>query len=107
MAFKVESLQEMNTIAETMSSYATEAEAQTKKVVTAVEQLDALISGQGVDEALTKLKDSITENADSATKVLKYVSLFIKSNAQSLSANEDETANVLNNVQNTLNNITL
>ena len=107
MAFKIESLQEMKTIANTLSQYSDEAAAETSKVVGAVEQLDNLISGQGVDEALVKLKDSVATNAKSASDTLKYVSLFIKSQVASYTQNEDDTDTTLSNVQNTLDNIVI
>lgn len=105
MAFKVESLAELRSIADTMYQYAENAENESNKIVNAIEELDANISGQGVDEALTKLKDNLTGNATDVASTLKYVCLFIKSQAASYSSNEESTSSSLNNVQNALNNI--
>lgn len=107
MAFKIESLQEMRTIADTITQYAEEAMSETNRVVDAIEQLDTMVSGQGVDESLTKLKESATNNAEIATQTLRYVSLFIKSQATSYSQNEEEASSTLNNVQSTLDSIVI
>ena len=107
MAFKIESIQEMKSIADTITQYAEDAMSESNKVIDAVEQLDTLVSGQGVDESLTKLKESVSTNAQSATNTLKYVSLFIKSQATSYAQNEEETSSTLNNVQSTLDSIVI
>lgn len=107
MAFKIGSIEELNKTADTMIQYAEQAEAETKKIVDAVEQLDSIVSGQGVDDSLMKLKDSINGNAQAATQTLKYVSLFIKSQAASSAESEETAANSLNNVENALNNMVI
>lgn len=107
MAFKIASIDELRSIADTMGQYADDTTAQTDKVVNTLEQLDAIVSGQGVDESLNKLKENIKNNAETATQTLRYVSLFIKSQAASYSQNTENTSSALNNVQNTLNSIVI
>lgn len=107
MAFKVESIQEMKSIADTLSQYSNDATNQSNKTVSAIEELDLIISGQGVDESLKKLKDSLASNTKTAVETLKYTSIFIKTQAVSYSQNEDDTTNTLNNVQSALDSIVI
>lgn len=107
MAFKIASIDELRSIADTMSQYSDNTETETSKVVNALEQLDAIVSGQGVDESLNKLKENIKNNAENATQTLRFVSLFIKSQTASYSQNTENTSAALNNVQNALNSIVI
>lgn len=107
MAFKLESIEELKSIANTLSQYAMDAEAKRNSTVSAVEGLGSEVSGQGVDESLKKLTDSIVSTSASATSTLKYVSLFIKSQAATYAQNEDDTVSTLNSVESTLGSIVL
>lgn len=107
MAFKIESIQELRKIADTLTQYSEEVNSEVNKVVGAIEQLDALVSGQGVDEALTKLKDAVNGLAPNAVQTLKYTSLFIKTQTASYAQTKSTTENSLNTVQSALDGIVL
>ena len=107
MAFKIESIQELRKMADTLNQYSDEVNNEVNKVVAAIEQLDSLVSGPGVDESLVKLKDAVSGLAPNAVQTLKYTSLFIKTQAASYAQTKSTTENSLNTVQSALDGIVL
>lgn len=107
MAFKIQSIANMEAIANTMSNCANEATAESQKIVVAVDELTAIISGKGVGETLQKLRNSVTSNTQSAVQLLNDISLFIRTQVTSYSQNEDETTSALSSVQSTLDGINI
>jgi len=105
MAFKIESISKMRDIASTMSEYSSNANSESQKVLDAISELSSSISGQGVEDTLQKLRDSVTTNTESAVSTLEYVSLFINSQASSYAQNEEQASSTLSNVQSTLDSI--
>lgn len=102
MGFKIASLEQLKTTASKLDQYSVEAEAESKKVIEAVEGLSSSISGMGVSESLQTLNNSINNNTTQAVNALKYVSSFITSQVGSYAQTEDDANSTLSNVQSIL-----
>lgn len=102
MAFKIQSINNMKTIATNIGSLSATASSTSKKVLTSVEQIASNVSGKGTDQTLKTLTENITNETETMIKLLDDISKFIDSQTSSYSSNNQTTVSSLDDIQNTL-----
>ena len=105
MAFKIESLAEMNRIASRISERKQEMQSNGSSANASLETLKTVISGYGVEKNLAALEEAITTNVNNVNNLLELISDFITKQISGYTINEENLANRLANAQSQLENI--
>lgn len=95
MGFKIESISNMTTIANNLSTVSTEATAKLTQTSTALDELVSNVKGSGIDTTLNSLKSGVNDIGNKAVTLLNDVSAFITSQTSSYVTNEETVVNEL------------
>lgn len=102
MGFKIESISNMTTIANNLSTVSTEATAKLTQTSTALDELVSNVKGSGIDTTLNSLKSGVTDTGNKAVTLLNEVSAFITSQTSSYVTNEETVVSELGAIDSAL-----